>query len=944
MLSKLLASFLCLLALVCGSRTAAGGIEFYNTGATGAGASVYYSQTASSGNIHPDPTGAFYASVWAKANTGSAWKTDGNSHILLSLQKASTYTNYFRISKGNSGESNALYAGFKCNNVTATGEASPIANATWTANWSDTGWNHIVYTQGPDPTNASRVRWAVYINGSLVGSVATNVTPPQAFSITDMRWGVGNWGGDGAGSIGVASSATIGEVAWGHRYLTANDITALYNGGTAANPIDVLGLASVRSYTTFRDYADTDRIGLLKWTGTNNTTVLAHPATTNTWPDIVVPISTQSRYVEQLDAWLRQATSPHLWVFDPTASQNVPDRFAPANYAAPSGTPTFNAVGILPADPRGCVSFDGTDDYFDTQTETTFDYNVTNSVDVTFGGVIQVDAGLANGTYPVFSKLGASTAFPGIELDVIKDSNGYHLRGYVGVNETGTPDAVWVKTPDASLATGRPVAWFFRIDGAATVTNASVSIGIDGVPQTLTTVNSADASITTSSSTLNNNNLFIGRAVRGSTTYFNGRMASFWIAQELVSFNKLQALSTLALNDLPDLFVQDRQGTRYRPGQPGFKPYLLIDTDSDDDRGDAYTLELLAQYQDAGLCQIVGILSTARAGHDNAAAIPAGVKKLRRLSAAIGTWQGTGIGASDDSDITAGAGSVLTNYASLFSGLATANSAYPTTLSVAKAALADLPDRSVIVVTLGHAESVDALLTDGTVTSKIAGVISMFGAFTPGTDGTLLHSDNFDGGGGDGEHNAKFGPTAFSTLATSLNTAKIPWIVMGYDVANRSGSSQNDPLSGRAFGFLTSSVAKAAADAQGATTDGRVWWDQLAGLAGVLGGPVRSRVPALGGLEWQARGTLGINTSSGTPYATYDAGYTRLLRSVGTGYVWTLWWDDGSLGTSPPYAGRNLCNYADRFITLQERDSTYGILGDLPTPDGGRGRRGMRMQ
>ena len=920
------------LSVVLVASAAFGGVQTLNTGDSGAGASVYYSQTASSGNIHPDPTGAFYASVWCKPNTGSAWKNDGNSHIICSLQKLSTYTNYFRISKGNSGESNALYVGFKCNNVAATGEASPIALATWTAAWSDTGWNHIVYTQGPDPTNASKVRWACYINGTLVQAVATNVTPPQAFSINDMRWGMGNWGGDGP-TIGVAGSMTFGEFAWGHRYVSSTEAAALYNGGTAANPIDVLGLSGVRSYTTFRDYADTDRMGLLKWTGASTTNVLAHPNTTNTWPDIYVPSRSASRYVEQLDTWLRQATTPHLWVFDPGSSQNVPDRFAPANYAAPSGTPTFGTIGILPADQRTCVTFDGTDDYFDTQTEGTFDYDTrTPSVDLTFGGVIQVDAGLANGTYPIFSKLGASTAFPGLELDVIKDANGYHLRGYVGVSESGTPDAVWVKTPDASLATGRPVAWFFRLDGAATFTNSNVWIGIDGVPQTLTTVNSADASI--AGDTQNNNPLYIGRAVRGSTTYFKGRMASFWIAKELLGFSKLSALSTLALNDLPDLYIQDRQGTRFRPGDAGFKPYILIDTDSDDDRGDAMALEALAMYQDAGLCQVIGILSTARNGHADAAAIPGAIRKLRRLSAPIGTWQGTAIGSSDASDITAGAGSVLTNYVSLFSGVSTANASYPTTLAVAKTELAKYPDHSVIIITIGHADAVDELLTDGTYTSKIAGVVSMFGAYTPSTDGTLLHSDNFDGSGGDGEHNISFNPTAFSTLATSLNTAKIPWIIAGYDVANRSGSSQNNPLSGRAYTYLTNSVAKAAADAQGNTYDGRVWWDHQAVVMGVMGGIFKSRVPALGGFEWQGRGTLGVNTSSGTPYATYDAGYTRLLRSAQSGYVWTVFMDDGTLGTSPPYAGRNLCNYADRFITLAERDATYGILGD---PRGGAG-------
>lgn len=71
------------LSVVLVASAAFGGVQTLNTGDSGAGASVYYSQTASSGNIHPDPTGAFYASVWCKPNTAPHWKDEGSHHGFL---------------------------------------------------------------------------------------------------------------------------------------------------------------------------------------------------------------------------------------------------------------------------------------------------------------------------------------------------------------------------------------------------------------------------------------------------------------------------------------------------------------------------------------------------------------------------------------------------------------------------------------------------------------------------------------------------------------------------------------------------------------------------------------------------------------------------------------------------------------------------------------------
>lgn len=872
----------------------------------------------------PDPTKAGSVSIWYYPTYDPT--TDTTNRMVLSYKVLSAgFNNWFRVMKS-SGKK--WSCGFQVNGVDSSNAST--ANVSLTQN----AWNHICVTWGPGTATA------LYVNGSAV-SLASSSHPSASFSgtgSTSMAWTLGSW--YDSGGYGLHCSGNVAEFAMFGDTLTSAQAASLYAGRSPY----ALG-ATVRTYNRLRAFESLDlQTGVPGSVGTGGTwsfntsgggpaEALTHPTVDDPWASVITRTASavKSRFLDRLVEWSKGVANSNVLVLDPASgSTNVPSLINGATYGVATSV-TFGAPP-LPGESRTSARFDGSASFIDVATETAFDFERT--ADFTIHAAIKIPQNLSNGTYAIVSKTLAGANATGYQFFVNKDGNGTRLVGRVGNTLT---DSVELKTGDATVPTGRWTLVTMRVTGASTLT--SFELFVDGQIKSTTAstiIGSADNSL--AATILNNADLFIGKEVTASSgKYFNGDIAAVAVLGEKQSYSRILALGTLCMNDVPDIYVKDAQGNVHRPGDPGYKPNLIIDTDSDDDRGDAMAMELAAVYSDAGLCSIKAILVGQRKGHTDAGIVPAAVKKLRRLATSIGTWKGADIGATTNaSTISAGASSIQTLYPSLTSGLASSVDSYPATLATFISAVQNLPNKSVIYCTMGHASVLSDILADGTAAalfaSKVSCVISMFGDFSPSSDGTLFHSDNFDGAGSDGEFNIYLNdsgsgqPAIFNTMLAALTTAAIPIVVIGYNVGTRNGSTQTIPRSSRIMGLLTNSIGKAAADAQGATTDGRSPWDQFVVYL-ACHGPTRI---ANGGFEWGARGAISCNTATDTPYSGYGEGYSRLTPSPRSGSHWFLWFDDAADTTdiSPVITA-----HMDRLITSAQDSSstsTGGFVGDLP--------------
>lgn len=873
----------------------------------------------------PNPTKAGSVSIWYYPTYDPT--SDTTNRIVVSYKVLSAgFNNIFRIMKNTSKKWDVGFVVDDASNPLYLNQSTSDVSITQNA------WNHIVVTWGPGTATTLYVNGsAVTLNGSL--HPTTNFTGTGS---TSMAWTLGSW--YDSGGYGLHCSGYVAEFAMFGDTLTSTQAAALYAGRSPY----AIG-ATVQTYNRLRPFEYLDlQTGVPGSIGTGGTwslsssgggpaPALLHPTIDDPWASVVKPTATavRSRFVERLVEWTAGVSNTNVLILD-TASgtTNVPSLVNGATYGVATSV-TFGVPG-LPGEKRSAARFDGSASFIDVATETAFDFERT--ADFTIHAAIKIPQNLSNGTYAIVSKTLAGANATGYQFFVNKDGNGTRLVGRVGNTLT---DSVELKTGDATVPTGRWTLVTMRATGAATLT--SFELFVDGQKKSTsasTIIGSADNSL--AATILNNADLFIGKEVTASSgKYFSGDIAAVAVLGQAQSYSRILALGTLCINDVPDLYVKDAQGNVHRPGDPGYRPNIILDVDSDDDRGDPIGMELAAGYSDAGLLNIKAFLVGARNGHTEAAIVPAAIKRLRRLSALIGTWQGTAIGTSpDDSDISAGATSIQTLYPELTTGLTGTVTSYPTTLATFIAAVSSLPNKSVVYTTGGHASVLAEILNDATAAAifaaKVSFVVSMFGDYQPSSDGTLFHSDNFDGLGNDGEFNVTLNnpgsgqPALFNSILSDLTTAGIPLVVMGWQFSARNGSTLTIPLSCRTMGLLDSSVGKASADAQGATTDGRTPWEQYITYV-TAHGPQRI---ANGGMEWGCRGAISCNTATDTPFSGYGEGYTRMTPSPLTGSHWFLWFDDAADATdiSPV-----ICAHMDRFVTAAQDSastSTGGFIGD----------------
>ncbi len=885
-------------------------------------ANAEFIRSAADDSCAPNPTRPGAVSGWFRAAFNPA--TDTTNRILCSFKVLSGgFNNWFRVMKS-SGKK--WTCGFQINGVSSENTSTPDVAIT-----QDT-WFHMCVTWGPGTATT------LYINGTAI-TLSGSSHPSATFSgtgSTSMAWTMGSWYDTGSEhkfpfNGHCAEFAVFGDT------LTAAQVGMLADGRSPT----AIG-ASLLTYWPCKPHQDIDlmtgRPGACGTVGaitSAGTWVLDHPTVDEPWAAIIKPTANALRSVavERLIEWAGQTSNSGVWVFDrPVGSTSIPNAMG-LTECAPDGTnpPTLASMPGLPGDPGSCAFFDGTNDFASIAHATWNNYERTDSF--TIIAAIKIPQNLSNGTYAIASKTLAGANATGWQFFVNKDANGTRLVGRIGNTLT---DAIEQKTGDATVPTGRWTMVAMRVTTASTPT---IELFVDGIKRATTNstiIGTADNNAL-AATIQNTAAIFVGKEVTAASgKFFSGFIKYLAVIKTNVSYNRLAALGTLTTNDVPDLYVKDAQGNIHRPGDDGYKPNLIIDTDADDDRGDAMAMEMAAGYVDAGLCNIKAFLVGQRYGHTYAAAVPGAIKKLRKLTAPIGCWQSTDIGGAktpigaltNASTITAGANSIQTLYPSLVSGVTTECASYAPTLTTFINAVTDLPDKSVVYCMIGHGSVLAEILNDATAgplfASKVAYVVGMFGDYSPATDGTLFHSDSFDGAGNDGEFNVTVGetgsgqPAEFVSLLADLTTAEIPLVVIGWNGAARNGSTLTIPLASRIMGYLTNSVAKAAADAQGATTDGRTPWDQFA-VHLACHGPTRT---VNGGFEWGLRGAISVNTGNNTLIPGYGEGYTRLTPSPLTGYHWFLWFDDAADATdiSPVIVA-----HMDRYIPSVE---TGGAIGD----------------
>lgn len=876
-----------------------------------------------------DPTKPMSVAFWFYPTFDPA--TDTTNRILVAYKTTgAVYTDYFRVIKDSSKK---WRAGFKQANVDYENTSSSVVSFTQNA------WHHVVTTWGP----GTAVK--LYVDGALI-TMATS-THPSAALATSPLWTWGSWHD---ASPGTQSNCYIAEWSVFNQTLTAAQVTSLYQGRT---PYSV---GSVLSYVPFRDntFADlqTGAAGsvgtagaiTISTSGGSPSASIIHPTVDDPWPAVVKPTARpgRSRFIERLVEWTKQETSPYVYVLDRVAGTTTVGNETGTTPLVVSGA-TLGTAGILPGDSRTCASFDGTDDYASIAHESGISFERTDTFAI--NATIHLDQNLADGEYEIVSKTSALAAYLGYRLYVTLASGSASLGAALS---DGTRTIV-ADTAAGTIPLGVPVNVALLYDGSSA--NTAIQLYIQGDKKAVT------ASGTTLSSTIiNTADLFVGKKVLNVTSsYFKGRIASVAIYKPSVStnalkvkhFTRIKSLGTLALNDVPDLYIKDSQGNIHRPGDPGYKPNVIYDVDADDDYGDPFGMDILANYVDAGLVNLKALLVTPRKGHTTAAAIPAAIKTTRRLSCRIGTYQGNDIGTTTSSTFAA----AIAADSTLIGSGASANSSYSTNVDVFKASATDLPDKSVVFLMGGHCKGMEAIRADSAAwtlfQSKVAFVVAMFGAYQPNpaaittgsiAAGTVFHSNDFDGSGTDVEYNvgvnggvtaADTDAASFSAFFTALNTAGIPLVVMGWNFAVR--SAINAPAHGRAFSLLTSgNVSKTAETASGTTAGtGRSPWEPYCPWVAAHG---LLRSVNAGGPEWIGRGTIAFNTAVNTPYdgtseGSWSPGYTRFLPTVGSGNAWVLFFDDGTTGDR---VGQLLCDHIDRFIGMSGATGT-GNVGDRPT-------------
>ena len=891
--------------------------------------------------VVPNPTKPMSVSFWFYPTFVST--TDTSGRTLLSYKVLSGgFNNYFRVLKWTDKK---WYVGFLINGVSSNNASSA------TVSFSQNAWHHVCVTWGPGTATK------LYLDGALV-TLATSSHPSASYSgtgSTSMAWTFMSWYDSAA--YGLPAGSYGAELAIFNATLTATQVSSLYAGRSPYS----IG-APVASYLPFRnaDYTDlqTGAPGSLGTAGPMAFTGMAsadgsilHPTVDDPWPAVVKPTARpgQSRFIERLVEWTKQETTPYVYVLDRVAGTTTIGNETGTTPLVVSGA-TLGTAGILPGDSRTCASFDGTDDYASIAHESGISFERTDTFAI--NATIHLDQNLADGEYEIVSKTSALAAYLGYRLYVTLASGSASLGAALS---DGTRTIV-ADTAAGTIPLGVPVNVALLYDGSSA--NTAIQLYIQGDKKAVT------ASGTTLSSTIiNTADLFVGKKVLNVTSsYFKGRIASVAIYKPSVStnalkikhFTRIKSLGTLALNDVPDLYVKDAQGNIHRPGDPGYKPNVIYDVDADDDYGDPFGMDILANYVDAGLVNLKAILVTPRKGHTTAAAIPAAIKNTRRLSCRIGTYQGNDIGTTTASTFAA----AIAADSTLIGSGASANTSYSTNVDAFKAAATDLPDKSVVFLMGGHCKGMEAIRADSAAwtlfQSKVAFVVAMFGAYQPNpaaittgsiAAGTVFHSNDFDGSGTDVEYNvgvnggvtaADTDAASFSAFFTALNTAGIPLVVMGWNFAVR--SAINAPAHGRAFSLLTSgNVSKTAETASGTTAGtGRSPWEPYCPWVAAHG---LLRSVNAGGPEWLGRGTLAFNTDVNTPYdgtseGSWSPGYSRFLPTVGTGNVWIPFFDDGTTGDR---VGQLMCDHIDRFISMSGATGT-GNVGDAAISQGiGRG-------
>jgi len=880
----------------------------------------------------PNPTKPMSVSFWFYPTFDPA--ADTTNRMLLSFKVLSGgFNNFFRVMKGTDKKWNV---GFLINGATSLNPST--ANVSFTQN----AWHHVCVTWGPGTATK------MYLDGSLV-SLSASAHPAATYSgtgSTSMAWTLGSWFDSAA--YGLPSSSYVAEFSIFNNTLSATQAAALAAG---RSPLAIGGACI--SYFDHKGYNKTDLLtgapGALGTAGAQTVTgavpvSILHPTVDDPWPHVFKPLARpgSNRFVERLREWVKQETSPYVFVFDKPSGTTTVGNDTGTTPLTVTG-PTLGVQSILPGDSRTCASFDGTDDFATMADEAGISFERTDTF--ALNATIHLDQNLADGEYEIVSKTSALAAYLGYRFYVTLASG----SASIGAALSDGTRTIVADTAAGTLPLGVPVNVAMLYDGSSA--NTAIQLYIHGDKQAVT------ASGTTLSSTIvNTAALFVGKKVLNVTSsYFKGRMASVAIykpsvasnALKIKHFSRLKSLGTLAINDVPDLYVKDAAGNIHRPGDPGYRPYIVADMDMDDDYGDPFAADTLGQYVDAGLVNVPAILVTPRKGHTTAAGVAAAVKRTRRLSARLGVYQGNDIGSSTSSTFAA----TINADSTLVGAEATANSAYSTNVQAFTAAVADLPAKSCVLYMGGHAKGMEAIRADATAwalfQSKVSFVVAMFGAYQPNpaaittgsiAAGTVWHSNDFDGAGTDVEYNVGLngGVTAANTDAESfaaffaaLNTAGIPVVVHGWNFAVR--SAVNAPAHGKNYSLLTSgSVSKTAETASGATAGtGRSPWDVFVPWV-IAFGPRRSA--NAGGPEWLGRGTVDFNTDVDDPYdgtseGSWSPGYSRFIQTPLAGYVWPMWFDDATTGDR---IGQLCCDEADKFI-LNAGATGTGVVGDLST-------------
>ena len=557
-------------------------------------------------------------------------------------------------------------------------------------------------------------------------------------------------------------------------------------------------------------------------------------------PTVVVPNNT----VYQTDVASTSGLVGYWKMEDNAGCSTLADTSSSNNTAIISGTVTCGSTALITGQAATSALFNGSTGraQLGAGGGTTFNWEYTQPWTVEF---------LINPNSPrtgsavnqeVWTKVGTSSPFRGIEIG-LQYNGTVAAKNVVRVVVQGTSgDGIQTfGSTDLSNAT----VWHVVVSYTGTGTAAGVTIYVNGVADTKTTLSDSLAGTTI----INATNPTIGAWGNGSQFFFNGNI------QELAIYNVAVGQTTSTLTIATGLLTFGKPGQHYalaagRVLLPRiYHPRVILDSDLASDIDDVGSVLMAMDFHKRGEISLVGVITSSANDRSADTAYAIGKQLINAPQGLVGAWQGAApAGAPSASVYTASVSSTF--------GANQGRASYTDGIQKYRALLAAQPNQSVVIIGTGFSTALDGLLTSASnaggdglpsgptlITQKVIRLVIGAGCYP--TNASCPS-------GGAPEFNLVNGPSAnasdvFANWPTDI-------VVVGIELAGTAGTNVGSVYSGPAAIVDTSTPINLAWNLWGSTP--RTAWDPLTAWCAVrqdVGGCVQAGV----------RGTNTVNSSTG---------------------------------------------------------------------------------